>query len=280
MPLFTHTPDGNPASGEGNAPPVTPVDGGGSPPASSDPHWLDGYTDSNLDTEVADFWRTQEKATDLNAALKTGMNAEKLMGRSVRLPGDDVQGDERAAILREGLNKLGHKVPETADGYQVELPERFQSLVPQGISDEEKAKIQAFAHKSNMSQDQLNAFLEFELETFAAQEAARVAADEQRNNRATEDLQMAQAATREALQADVNWAGQAFDRSLAMAKQAAEQIGDKDLLEKVTLANDVGLLKMAHALAVARNLGHVVTGEPTPREVGKSNTLIEYASMR
>lgn len=121
---------------------------------------------------------------DPKALAKHAFNQEKLIGSSIRVPGDDATDEEKAAFL----DKLGR--PKTPADYKLEPPKNLPKELPY---DTEFAKAaSAKAHELGLSQAQLaglhDLFVSYQVESFGKLSTQRTEQFKERAQKETEKL--------------------------------------------------------------------------------------------
>ena len=158
------------------------------------------------------------KGKPLGDVLNSVVEAQKLIGGSIRLPKPDAKPEERQKILDDVYTKLGR--PASPDKYDVgELPDlgpRFQ------WNDERLTAAKAELHKAGLTNDQ-------------AKTVFKLFSNELKG--LFPDPSVAAAEAREALIKDYG-SEALFNRNLKMAHGAIKQYGDADL---VTFLESTGL---------------------------------------
>lgn len=150
------------------------------------------------------------KDKPLTDVLNSFVEAQKVVGGSIRLPKADAKPEERDKALGDIYNKLGR--PETPDKYELgELP-----ALPENIKwdDAKLTSIKTQLHKAGLSNNQVKAALSMyaaELKTIVPDNSA-VAAE-----------------SRQAL-IDHYGSQAMFDRNISMAHKAVKEFGDAELI--------------------------------------------------
>lgn len=165
--------------------------------------------------------KSLENVPDIPTLVKNYVNAQSMIGQSIRLPKDDAKPEEWDAFYA----KMGR--PATAKDYAAKMPEGIKA---------EETEFNGFleaAHKMGMNKSQVQGMLDWYGKSVSSmtenQTAALVAAKEESAN---------------ALQKE--W-GANFPKNLALAKRALDNIGDdsvKQMFETSGLGNHVGFVKM------------------------------------
>jgi hypothetical protein len=91
------------------------------------PEWLGDY---GLDDGAQ---QALSKYETVEAALTGAVEAQKMLGKSIRIPGDDATDEDRAKFQERLAKAVGR--PETADGYEIVRPE-----MPEGMGYNEDAE--------------------------------------------------------------------------------------------------------------------------------------------
>lgn len=172
-----------------------------------------------------------EPITSLEGMAKGFVNAEKLVGSSIRLPGADLSEEDRATAVGELKSKLMEAgiiegVPETAEGYQYERPTLGDGLRwDEGFEKE----FVGFAHEASLTNSQVQKAIEWW------------------NNRQA----VVHGRARDFHKASVEtlkkeW-GADFERKAVLAKRAAEELGGDEfveMLEKTKLGDHPTFVKV------------------------------------
>lgn len=134
---------------------------------------------SGLQDEGIREWIDKAGVKDVEGLAKKAMGAEKLIGRSVQLPGDDASDDDWNEFYAKAAGKLK---PENADGYEFALPEGIPENMP--YDDDFASKFKSFAHEISLTKRQAaqlhdffasNAGEQFTANTEAMAETAKAA---------------------------------------------------------------------------------------------------------
>jgi len=99
------------------------------------------------------------KSKDVAAVAESLVNAEKLIGGSLRLPTDKDTPEERAAKMEKVFTQLGR--PAKPDGYVIQQPSA-DTGVPWNAQQAESFK--SVAHKIGLTQAQAQALVEFDVQ--------------------------------------------------------------------------------------------------------------------
>jgi hypothetical protein len=189
--------------------------------------------------------KSLESFKDVGSLAKSYVEAQKMIGGSIRLPKSDAPPEEQDRILTDIFNKLGR--PESPDKYApTELPE--------GITFNEEA-VKAFradAHKNGYTQKQVD---------FALKHYATIA-----KNAMAENARLQTKAADEATTVlKTKWGGD-FDTKLATAQRFTEQVlGDPiyELLKSKGLDNHPLIIEKFGELGAKFSEGKMETGQST-----------------
>jgi len=172
--------DGSGEGGEGSEGSNSGGEGEGGSGSGTPASLLDGLeTDSRDWLKANGILKDGEEVKDsdvLTGLITKSRETEKLIGKSIRVPGDDAS-EEEVSKFRKALG-----VPEDAAGYEFRLPEDYPEEVPYNSDLAEKFK--PVAHKLGLTAKQASGLHEFVAqygvsnmgETAAAVEARGVAA--------------------------------------------------------------------------------------------------------
>lgn len=178
---------------------------------------------------------------DIVTLAKNYVNTKKLVGGSVRLPGDDASEEEVA----EFYNKLGR--PESPDKYS----KLDKSSLPEGTewNEELESSYYQWAHAAGLSDKQANAMLQ-KYNEFTQAHA--------KNQEQSGSIKMAEAA--ESLRKQL---GSAYDQTVSMAKRFFKQNADEEVAEFVEssgLGNHPGFIKFVANIAKRTIADHSIDG--------------------
>jgi hypothetical protein len=229
------------------------VDTPGNPPDTAPPvtgtgDWFESLPpDLKVEKSIQSF-----KGKGVADVAKSYVEAQKMIGGSIRLPKPDAKPEEREAFMADLSTKLGR--PATAADYKNAVT---LEALPDGTPWDEAAYDEFLGemHKAHATPAQVNA---------AANAYRRILA------RGMAAQTQMYADTEKALK--LEWGG-TYDRKLTLASQAALEIGGKDyvaLLESKGIANHPLVLK-AHAaygetLSEQKLISGDVPGQPTSNE--------------
>lgn len=160
--------------------------------------------------------------------VKSHVEAQKLIGGSIRLPKPEATPEERAKFEGDIFNKLGR--PENAAGYKYE-----KLKVPEGVqwSDEHEGKFKEVAHSLGLTNNQLSGVMKWYGEYLNQASPAP-------------DHAALQQAGREALLKEFG-SETIVNQKLALAQRLLVAHGDKalvDLVEQSGIGNDPAFIKL------------------------------------
>jgi hypothetical protein len=163
--------------------------------------WMDEVPEEYRDE------KTLSKYQSVGDLAKGHVHLSRMMGNSVKIPGEDSTDEER----NDFYNKIGR--PETADNYEYERPD-----MPEGMAyndDAEKA-FKHLAHDQGLSQKQLGSILDF---------YNKFALDSQIDNK----LLMDEAYFKGEAALQKEWGMKGYDRNVAIAQRAMREMGGPEL---------------------------------------------------
>lgn len=96
------------------------------------------------------------KGKQLGDFVKSHVEAQKMIGGSIRLPKPDATPEERAKFNNDIFNKLGR--PEAPTGYKYEKPDVPKEL---GWSDEHEGQFKEAAHKLGLTNEQFGGVMKW-----------------------------------------------------------------------------------------------------------------------
>jgi len=163
--------------------------------------WMDEVPEEYRDE------KTLSKYQSVGDLAKGHVHLSRMMGNSVKIPGEDSTDEER----NDFYNKIGR--PETADNYEYERPD-----MPEGMAyndDAEKA-FKHLAHDQGLSQTQLGSILDF---------YNKFALDSQIDNK----LLMDEAYFKGEAALQKEWGMKGYDRNVAIAQRAMREMGGPEL---------------------------------------------------
>jgi hypothetical protein len=151
--------------------------------------------------------KTLSKYQSVGDLAKGHVHLSKMMGNSVKIPGEDSTDEER----NDFYSKMGR--PETADRYEYQRPD-----MPEGMNYDESAEkaFKHLAHEQGITQKQLGSILDF---------YNKYALDSQIDNKLT--LDEAYARGEASLQKE--WGMKGYDRNVAIAQRAMKEMGGPEL---------------------------------------------------
>lgn len=189
------------------------------------------------------------KGKPLGEFVRSYVEAQKMIGGSIRLPGEKDKPEEAAKKREDIYNKLGR--PESADKYDIKMPEMPEGL---GFSEQHDKDFRATAHKLGLSTTQLQGLYEWYgnyLGSFAPAMAAR--------------RQDAQGKLQEEWGANFKQNHSLAIRALAdLSVKALGQDGASafmDELERTGMGNHVGLIKLFSKLGAQMKEDGLITGD-------------------
>ena len=228
------------------ATPTTPVT------PAADTSWYDRLpTDLQEHAGVRVF-----KGKGADEVVKSYLNAQTLIGNSIRVPGEGAKPEEWNAIFQ----KLG--MPAAADGYTITPP-----ILPKGYeyNPESEAQVLKFAHEQRMTNSQAQALMNFMADQLTQEDVER------REIIRTTDEQI----TKE-------W-GSAKDRNVALASRAvlaADPSGElARVLEETGAENHPAVLKFFYDIGKQMVEDGAIAGDSTG-VWGKEQIVAKMNEMR
>lgn len=168
-----------------------------------------------------DLATVASKFTSPAAALKSYKELESRLGKSVSLPGKDATPEEIAAFRKRALG-----VPDSADGYEIKLPEGLE------LTDDLQSSLTAFKermHAAGASPAVVQEAVAFELETAQRLDEARKADMAKRAEEAISTLKS-------------EWRGADYERNVELAKRAVKTFdGDGEFAKFLETAEVDGI---------------------------------------
>lgn len=178
--------------------PKEPREPGDDPPKDAD------WRASIEDPKLREFASRFESPSDV---AKTAFEFRQKLSNAISLPGKKATDEE----IAEFNKKLG--VPESADGYEIKLPE-----LPEGVDEERLSEgmsdFRARMHKVGARPEQVQAVVDWYFDTVNT-------AIEQQDKAVEESFEEAEATLRK------EWSDD-YDANLEHAKRAVKQFGDED----------------------------------------------------
>ncbi len=156
--------------------------------------------------------KSLSKYQSVGDLAKGHVHLSRMMGNSVKIPGEDSTDEER----NDFYTKLGR--PETADNYEYARPD-----MPEGMSYDENSE-QAFkelAHNQGITQTQLGSILDF---------YNKFALDSQIDQK----LHMDEAYFKGEAALQKEWGHKGYDRNVAIAQRAMKEFGGPELEKLLT----------------------------------------------
>lgn len=177
---------------------------------------------------------------DFNGLASSYINSQRMIGDSVRLPGKDLDGDDKKADREKFVNDLRKKLaeakiislpPETPDGYEIKQPDLGPGLK---WNEAFEKSFRGASHKLGLTNDQAVGLATWYNERQKERMKAAVVKQEENAGKLKED-----------------W-GAGYDRKLALAQRAIDHAGEKlgmaddikTALEQSGWGDDVGLVKL------------------------------------
>lgn len=218
----------------------------GNPPPATPASWYEGLSpELKVEKSLQNF-----KDKGINDFAKSWVEAQKMIGGSIRLPKPDAPPEEQERFYQDIYTKLGR--PESPDKYDPKRP-----TLPDGTpwDAEGEKEFLATAHKHGLNPKQAQGLLDWYGGRLAQGMAARTAQYEETDRLLHKE-----------------W-GQDYERKLTLAQQAAMEVGGKDfvaLLEEKGLANHPLMLRTLAAygetLAESKIISGDLPGQPTANE--------------
>lgn len=261
-------PDDPPSDPGAVDPPADPAGAGDQPPPEPDPtptdpkpdDWRASIEDPDL-RKLADRYSTP---ADMAKAVREG---RQMISGMVKVPGKDASDEERAAFLKA----LG--VPESAEGYDVALPEGLpEELQPTEAGQERLSAFVSKMHEAGATPAQVNAAVATYFEMIQEDLSAQQAADK----RYTEESEA---------QLRKDWPGEEYKRNQAFASRAAQfAFGDDFEAAKQLQTSDGRFLldnpTLMRALAkIGREMGEDRIG-PSLSDADKSSVRDQITEVR
>lgn len=147
---------------------------------------------------------TLQNINDVESAAKTLIHQQKMMGNRIPIPKTD---EERAELY----GKLGR--PETADKYELNIPQEQQQYFPENAMHEFKN----VAHKIGLNNEQANALIEYQSKAIQADmdnSGSRLAISKEESENALKQ----------------EW-GLEYDKNIRAAQRALQVYGDPEIME-------------------------------------------------
>lgn len=156
--------------------------------------------------------KTLSKYQSVGDLAKGHVHLSRMMGNSVKIPGEDATDDER----NDFYTKLGR--PETADKYEYERPD-----LPEGMAYDETSEtaFKQLAHDQGLSQKQLGSILDF---------YNKFALDSQIDQK----LKMDEAYFKGEASLQKEWGMKGYDRNVSIAQRAMKEFGGPELEKLLT----------------------------------------------
>lgn len=184
-------------------------------------NWLDNYELEEDQRETLSKYKSEADA------IKGAAEAQKMLGRSIRMPKDDMPDEERQAWLAETRAKLGLAAPESADEYELDLPDDAQ------VDETFVAEMRNAAHEAGIAKEQFPALAK----AYQGYVDKMLTAREQETQQALESLKQE---------------FPDFENKLTLAQRWMMNAGGNDLateLEKTGMGNNPNLIRFLFANA-------------------------------
>lgn len=213
---------------------ISPTGDGGSQspaPSSGESSWYSGLSEELQSDPFVQKYGSMEEA------LKGGASASKMIGNSIRLPGEDATPDELDKIY----NKLGR--PESADGYDLKAPtfkdDDGNEHAIFDMNDEAGKMASESFHKLRLTPEQANGVMQL----YGQQRIADLGdANEMMQQ---QQVEMGQESQSQLMQ---EW-GDKYEANMSIAKKAAERFGIMEDVNELGLGNSASMIKMLHTLS-------------------------------
>ena len=156
--------------------------------------------------------KTLSKYQSVGDLAKGHVHLSRMMGNSVKIPGEDATDDER----NDFYSKLGR--PDTADKYEYESPD-----MPEGMAYDANSEtaFNQLAHDQGLSQKQLGSILDF---------YNKFALDSQIDQK----LKMDEAYFKGEASLQKEWGMKGYDRNVSIAQRAMKEFGGPELEKLLT----------------------------------------------
>jgi len=180
-----------------------------------------------------------DQVTDVGVLWKNYVHAQRALGGSIKIPGENATDEQRA----DYLTKLGR--PASPGDYGLKRPESLDNSIP--LDEGFVERLGVTAHQLGLSQDQARTLFSWHMTEL---ENASIEAGKSFE------------AGKEALKKD--WGG-AWERNTVMAQRAIAHLGGKEMVEffdqNPVLANNPGLVKMFSKMGMLFAEQGTVSGE-------------------
>jgi hypothetical protein len=192
-------------------------------------NWDDSFGEAPDDVKNAPLVK---EAKDVASALKQAIDFQKMLGNSIRVPGEgageDVLKEFREKVAKHGLvpkDKFTEYVrPEKAELYVLSKPpEDAQQL---GLTQQQVDAWKAQAHALGLSPAQFDTWAQGQIETRRSEARAQAERVTAANDALTKD-----------------WGPEAFESRKQLALQAAKKFGGDELVQKLGANPDPAVLK-------------------------------------
>ena len=206
------------------------------------------------------------KDKDVTAVAESYVNAQKLIGSSVRLPNANTPEAERTAFLNDVYNKLGR--PQEVAGYKYQRPAAQEMGLTWNAAEE--ANFLQTAHKLGLNSEQVQALMNWQ-----ADSAVRTAPD----YKAEYDSCMKN--LNEGDEQNPGW-GSTTDRYLSTAKRVVDTMfpqGTIDKLDASGLSNDPAFIRGLFRIGRELMEDGVISGDVAPRSDGSDSYQLELDKM-
>ena len=156
---------------------------------------------------------------DVESLAKTVVHQQKVLGSRIPIPKTD---EEKLEVY----NKLGR--PETADKYQVDIPNDYKTYIPEQNLNEFKN----VAHKIGLNNEQVKALVDYQINTINYEmenQPAQIEASRVESEKTLKE----------------EW-GYNYDKNVAKAKRALQVYGDPEIMELMNTeaGNHPAVIKM------------------------------------
>jgi hypothetical protein len=202
------------------------------------------------------------KGKDVSAVVESYINAQKLVGGSLRVPGKDAKPEDVQRFKDEAYTKLGR--PETPDKYSYKRPAP-EELGIQWSEAEEKQFLQA-AHKLGLNSEQVEGLMRYQAE-LTKRSGPDYAADYENCMKTLTDGEEGQP----------GW-GSMTPRFLGVAKRAVDSMfpaGTMAKLDASGLSNDPAFIRGLYRVGKELIEDGVISGDVEPRSDGQDSMQVE-----
>lgn len=151
--------------------------------------------------------KTLSKYQSVGDLAKGHVHLSRMMGNSVKIPGEDSTDEER----NDFYTKLGR--PETADNYEYERPDMPEGMI---YNEDAEKSFKHLAHDQGLTQKQLGGILDF---------YNKFATDSQIDHK----LHMDEAYAKGEAALQKEWGMKGYDRNVSIAQRAMKEFGGPEL---------------------------------------------------